>query len=152
MANKRKETMSVKKLTAQRLRQIVMEEAAAMRAPRNSVKLTESRLRQIIREELNQINESLPGRHAIWSAGAQPDEDAPYYEFYFTAKGQVALRDAAGDDREDKLIEFCLNHGCEQNDVAAALGGRRPGVLEDLKDAFPGAEFNGQKITDLKIS
>ena len=123
-----------------------------MRAPRNSVKLTESRLRQIIREELNQINESLPGRHAIWSAGAQPDEDAPYYEFYFTAKGQVALRDAAGDDREDKLIEFCLNHGCEQNDVAAALGGRRPGVLEDLKDAFPGAEFNGQKITDLKIS
>ena len=123
-----------------------------MRAPRNSVKLTESRLRQIIREELNQINESLPGRHAIWSAGAQPDEDAPYYEFYYTAKGQVALRDAAGDDREDKLIEFCLNHGCEQNDVAAALGGRRPGVLEDLKDAFPGAEFNGQKITDLKIS
>ena len=138
--------MSVKKLTAQRLRQIVMEEAAAMRAPRNSVKLTESRLRQIIREELNQINESLPGKHAIWSAGAQPDEEASYYEFYFTAEGQVALRDAAGNDREDKLEEFCSNHKCEQDDVASALRGERPEVLEDLKAAFPGAEFNGRNL------
>ena len=60
--------MSVK-LTPQRLRQIVMEEAAAMRAPRKSTKLTESRLRQIINEELNEMMGGPPGRYEMPSRG-----------------------------------------------------------------------------------
>ena len=59
--------MSIK-LTPARLRQIVMEEAAAMRAETKKFRLTESQLRQIIRQELNE---------AFGAEGNNPKHDVP---------------------------------------------------------------------------
>jgi len=122
-ANKRKETMSVK-LTPQRLRQIVMEEAAAMRAPRKSTKLTESRLRQIIREELNEMIGGPPGRHERPSRGRyDPYDDrgegSSSCVFKMTPEGELV--DVEGSFTMPYLLDKLDFLGINQLDLEAAL-------------------------------
>lgn len=156
--------MSVKKLTAQRLRQIVMEEAAALRAPKKTIKLTESRLRQIIREE---INENSPYDDGYGES---------FYEFKVDKTGITAISNLAGEDSYEAVMrDFCMNHSCEDYEVETALQlalgletpemvavdmdatpeqalARADQVLSDLKVAYPDSEVNGQPISNLSIS
>jgi hypothetical protein len=155
--------MSVKKLTAQRLRQIVMEEAAALITPKKTIKLTESRLRQIIREELNENS---------------PYDDGygeSFYEFKVDKTGLTAVSNLAGDDAYEAVMrDFCMHHDCEAYEVETALQlamglaspemvavdsdstpesvlFRAEKILGDLKVAYPDSVVNNQKISDLKI-
>ena len=123
MANIRKETMSVK-LTPQRLRQIVMEEAAAMRAPRKSTKLTESRLRQIINEELNEMMGGPPGRYEMPSRGRyDPYDDrgegSSSCVFKMTQEGELV--DVEGSFTTSYLLDKLYALGIDQLDLEDAL-------------------------------
>jgi len=132
--------MSIK-LTPARLRQIVMEEAAAMRAETKKFRLTESQLRQIIREELNENNPYQDG---------YGDDSIMGCEFYIGADGSLHTRDP------EQINDVLMNTGVDAEDLRAALeyqeGGEIPfEKFEDLEN--PAGEFNLMKgaLRKLKI-
>ena len=162
--------MSIK-LTPARLRQIVMEESAAIRGETKKFRLTESQIRQIIRQELNEMMYG-------YGAGNDPrvdgyDEDFMGCEFTLTPPkfdsmhgGDVpgALSLPIGDNRMDSILETL---GCDLSDLEAGLSlelgmlsaedlmnlgaddsdiERYLGCVSELANICPGARFNGRPL------
>ena len=114
--------MSIK-LTPARLRQIVMEEAAAMRAETKKFRLTESQLRQIIRQELNEVR----GAEGLNPSVDDAEVEFPGCEFTLTPPKSDSMQGGdvpgtlslpIGDNRMDSIL---ARLGCELSELEAGL-------------------------------
>ena len=152
--------MSVK-LTPARLRQIVMEESAAIRGETKKFRLTESQIRQLVRQELNEVFRGSEGNNPFVD-DYEEESKFPDCDFVISTRtGLVTvIENGLGGPREnsnllDEILEALgdeIGTDVSREELQTALETtpkelkKLMNIRSSLRSICPGARFEGDPL------